>query len=86
MTRKRLKLTDDLRTAIAESGLGLHGLGRETDIDPATLCRFVHKQGGLSMDGLDRIADCLGLNIVAASKPRKSKGCNRRSAIQPVRR
>ena len=74
MTRKRVKLTDQLRQAIDTCGKSRYQVGQETGIDPATLCRFMHKQGGLSMDGLDLIADCLGLNITTGSKPRKPKG------------
>lgn len=49
-------------------------IGQETGIDPATLCRFIHEEGGLSMDGLDRIADYLGLNLTTETKPRKARG------------
>jgi hypothetical protein len=77
MTHKRIKLTDQLRQAIETSDKSRYQIGQETGIDPATLCRFVKGRGGLSTDGLDRIADCLGLNLTtetAAPQAKKSKG------------
>ena len=74
MGRKRIKLSGQLRQAIDASDKSRYQIGQETGIDPATLCRFMHKDGGLSMDGLDRIADCLGLNLTTESKPHKTTG------------
>ncbi len=77
MENKRIKLTDQLRKAIETNDKSRYQIGQETGIDPATLCRFIHGKGGLSIDGLDRIADCLGLNLTTESKPpsvKKSKG------------
>ena len=74
MARKRIRFSDQLRKAIEASEMSRYEIGQETDIDPATLCRFMHDEGGLSMDGLDRIADCLGLNLSTETKPRKARG------------
>ena len=49
-------------------------IARETGVDIATISRFMYNKGGLSIDGLDRLADCLGLNFTTGSKPRKRKG------------
>ena len=45
----------------------------ETGIDEATLSRFVHGKGGLSIEGLDAIGEPLGLRIVA-NEPKTKKG------------
>jgi len=76
MGKKRTKLTDQLRQAIQTSGKSRYQIGQETGIDPATLWRFMHGSRGLSMEGLDRIGDCLGLEIHVrkAAAPRKRKG------------
>ena len=74
MRRKRIKLSDQVRKAIAASGKSRNQIGQETAIDPATLCRFMHKEGGLSTDGLDRIADYLALNLTTENKPLEVKG------------
>lgn len=74
MRRKRVKLSDQLRAMISSSDKSMGQVARESGIDIATISRFMHGKGGLSVDGLDRIADCLGLNITTGSKPRKRKG------------
>ena len=37
----------------------------------------MHGKGGLSMDGLDRIAECLDLNLTAADKPKTKRKASR---------
>ena len=74
MTRKRPKLSDQLRRAIDTCGKSRYEISRETGIDQATLSRFMNDKGGLSMPVLDLLTDYLGLNITAASKPQKRKG------------
>ncbi len=54
--------------------MSCYEISKQTGIDTSTLSRFLHHKGGLSVDGLDRIADCLGLNLVQDAPPRKSKG------------
>ena len=74
MARKRIKLSDQLRQAIDTCGKSRYAISQETGIDEATLSRFIHDKGGLSIPVLDTLADCLGLNITPGSKPRRSKG------------
>ena len=76
MRAKRIKLTDQLRQAMDGGPKSRYQVSKETGIDEATLSRFIHGKGGLSMDGLDRIAECLGLNLttaIAAQKPKRAK-------------
>ncbi len=72
MTRKR-KLTDQLRKAIDAGDKTRYQIAKETGIDEATLSRFIHGKGGLSMEGLDAIGECLRLRIVT-DKPQKKGG------------
>lgn len=77
MTKKQQRLTDQLRAAITSSDKSMGQIARESGIDIATISRFVHGKGGLSMDGLDRIAESLGLVLALARKSgdaKKSKG------------
>ena len=76
MKRKRTKtkLTDQLRWAIDHGDKTRYQIAKETENDEATLSRLMHGKGGLSMDGLDRIAECLDLNLTAGDKPHKAKG------------
>jgi len=70
---KRLTFTDQVRKAVLESGLSRYELWKRTGIDQATLCRFVHGQGGLSTKGFDKLAEVLGLQVVVRKRGRKGK-------------
>lgn len=61
-------LSDQVRKAVQASGLSRYRIWQLTGIDQATLSRFIHGQGGLAMDKLDKIADLLNLNL-APGKP-----------------
>jgi len=71
MTRKRTKVTDQLRRAVETADKSRYALAQETGIDQATLSRFMHGKGGLSMEGWDLLAEALGLELVAKRRPRK---------------
>ena len=85
MRKKREKLTDQLRTAIETSGRTLGQIARESGIDIATISRFMHGKGGLSMDGLDGITESLGLHLSTdaparrAAKPKGSRATQARA-------
>jgi DNA-binding phage protein len=77
MVKKPKVLTDQLRAAITTSDKTMGQIARESGIDIATISRFIHYKGGLSMDGLDSIAHCLGASLTTtAGKPRAKKGSN----------
>jgi transcriptional regulator with XRE-family HTH domain len=68
-------LTDQLRQAIANSGMTRYAIAKRTGISEATLSRFVTgTRAGLSMQALDALGECLGLKIVSGRKPSKRKG------------
>lgn len=70
--KQRKRLTDEIREAMARSEKSRYAIARETDIDAASLSRF--SQGrGLSMESLDRLAECLGLHICTESKANTDK-------------
>ena len=73
MAKKQLTLTDELKAAITTADKSMGQIARESGIDIATISRFIHGKGGLSIEGLDAIGKCLGLRIVT-DKPRKTKG------------
>lgn len=70
---KRLKLTEQVRQAITDSGESRYRICKETGLDPATLHRFTTGERGLSMEALDAVADYLGLSIVVNRKPVKRR-------------
>ena len=71
MTRRRDKLTDQIRRAINEFGVSRYRLWKETGIDQAVLSRFVAGKAGMTLKSLDVLADALGLRIVADRSKRK---------------
>jgi ribosome-binding protein aMBF1 (putative translation factor) len=73
MTRRRDKLTDQIRRAINESGVSRYRLWKETGIDQAVLSRFVAGKAGMTLKSLDVLADALGLRIVADRSKRKAR-------------
>jgi transcriptional regulator with XRE-family HTH domain len=62
---KSNNLTEQLRAALAGSGMTLGELARKTGVDKSALSRFVNGDRGLSMESLNAIGQCLGLRIVA---------------------
>jgi len=77
MTPKRTTLTDQLRRAIETADKSRYALWKETGIDQATLSRFIHGKGGLSLDGWNRLAEALDLELTKrqpAKRPAKHDG------------
>lgn len=76
-------LSDQMRSLILGSGKSVNSIGKAIDLDAATLNRFLHGKGGMSVEGLDRLAAYLGWELIArptaakAAKPQvksKTKG------------
>jgi transcriptional regulator with XRE-family HTH domain len=65
MAKKRVKLSDQVRRAVDESGLSRYAICKSLGLAQATLSRFMSGKGGLSMDSLDALAGLLDLNITA---------------------
>lgn len=72
--RRTKKLSDQLRAIIDASEISRYEISKQTGIDQATLSRFMLGNGGLSIEGLDLIADCLGLRLTVAKQPSTKKG------------
>jgi len=70
----RKKLSDQIREAVEKSGLSHHRIASETGLHDATLSRFMSGERGLTMKGLDQLADFLGLQIVIEARLHKKKG------------
>lgn len=65
MTKKRPKtLTDQLRHHIESADVSRNRIAVDTGIDPASLCRFVAGQTGLSNENIDLLGEYLGLEIL----------------------
>jgi hypothetical protein len=61
--------SDQLRRAILDSGMTRYRIGQESGIAESVLSRFVREKQGLTSDSIDRLMDCLGLEI----RPRRKR-------------
>ena len=68
MSARRAKLSDEVRAAVDASGLSRYRIAKELEISESTMSRFMSGRAGLSMEYLDRLAELLGLHIVAEPK------------------
>ena len=60
---RTVTLSEQLRTAIVDSGLSLQQLARETGVDVGSLSRFVRAERTLTLDSVDRLATHLRLSL-----------------------
>jgi len=67
------KILDDLRRAIVESDKTRYRIAQETGVDESALCRLMTGERGVRLDALEKIAECLGMEIVLRPK-RTRKG------------
>jgi DNA transposition AAA+ family ATPase len=72
--KQRLSLSDELRQAIERSGVSRYSIWQQTGIDQGSLSKFMDGERGLGMESIDKLADLLGLHIVAKPEPRRPKG------------
>jgi hypothetical protein len=68
MAKKRKKLSDQVRDAVATCGKTRYAIFKATGIDQAVLSRFMTGKGGMETGNLDKLADYLQLNI---QKPKR---------------
>ena len=65
MAAKRVKLSEQIRRAILGSGVSRYRLCKTIGVSQSTMSRFIHRNGGLSMEVVDALADVLGWNLLA---------------------
>jgi plasmid maintenance system antidote protein VapI len=73
MVKKPKKLSEQLRDAILTADKTRYRIAKETGLTEAGLSRFVNGVAGLSLDSIDKIGVCLGLEIKPRTKHRKSR-------------
>jgi hypothetical protein len=72
--RKPTSLIVQLQAAVRSSGMSLRAIASKTEIDVAVLSKFMNQKGGLSLNGIERLADVLGVEIVVRRvRDRKAK-------------
>ena len=67
------KLSDEIRDAVNTSGMSRYAIAKALEIAESTMSRFMSGKGGLSMDYIDRLAELLGLHVIARAK-KKQRG------------
>jgi DNA transposition AAA+ family ATPase len=67
---KHLRVTDQLRRLIRESGVTCYVIARETGVSNAALSRFLSGERGLSAKALDTLGDYFGWRVVVKSEKR----------------
>lgn len=64
-------LVEAIRRAILASDKTRYRIAQESGVTAGQLSRLVHGERGLSAESLERLADCLGLEIVV--RPRRAR-------------
>jgi hypothetical protein len=69
------KILSAIRQALTAKGAkSRYRLSKETGIDPAALCRFMHNQRtGMGTDNAERLAEALGLRITIHRQGRQRR-------------
>jgi hypothetical protein len=68
--RKTTKPSDALRAAIADSGRSLYRVAKDAGVDYSILHRFMASGRGLAIGTLDRLCQCLGLELKKSTTER----------------
>lgn len=80
MMKPMANIYEQLRQAILASEKTRYRLWKETGISQGHLCEFMAGTKGLSADGMEKLADCLGWEIIA--RPKKGKAKTKASSIK----
>jgi len=73
VTKTRVKLSDQVRRAVDDSGLSRYRICKLAGIDEGSFSRFMAGKVGLSLPTLDALADVLGLDVVAGATAEEIK-------------
>jgi len=65
--------SDQFRAAVLNADETRYKISKATGISESILSRFVRGKAGLSMDYMDRIAEHLGLEVVARPRKRRTR-------------
>ena len=68
------KMLDDIRKAIDASDKTRYRIWQETGLTQAHLSKVMSGERGLSLDAMETLADCLGLEITIRPKRRRKGG------------
>ena len=63
-----------MRAAILNADKSRYRISKQTGITEAGLSRFVNHVAGILLDTIDKIGECLDLEIISRRKPGNKKG------------
>ena len=80
MIRMRIMapIYDDIRNAIEAGDMTRYRIAKETGISESQLSLFMAGNKGLSVEALETLADCLGLEITTRRKRKKTNRKDRK--------
>jgi plasmid maintenance system antidote protein VapI len=73
-----MSLVDELRQAIADSGLTLYRVAKDAGLPYAVVHRFANGTRDITLGNAGKIAEVLGLRLVAAKEIERKKGGKKR--------
>ena len=71
MATKQTYLEEQIKTAIAKSGLSVYRLAKDSGVSQPVLCRFVNDQRGITLATASKLAKALDLELVVKRKRKK---------------
>ena len=74
MSKQPAVFSDQIRQAMADSGITRYRIAQDTGLNEAALGKFFHGERGMSLESIDILADYLHLEVVV----RKTKNPRRR--------
>lgn len=75
MGKKQTTITEQVIAAIESAEISRYEIAKQTGVSQAALSRFVNGTRSLTIESLDKLAECLGIRLVVEKKPkRKTKG------------
>lgn len=73
MARQPPIVSERLRAAILAAGVSRYELWKRTGVSQPALSRFIHGKAKLDLEAVDKLADFLGLVLVARQRRGASK-------------
>jgi len=72
MGKERVKLSEQVRRAVEESGMSRYAICKAIGMHESVTSRLMNYKGRLQQDSLDTLADLLGLDITIRTRRRHS--------------
>ena len=69
----RRRFSDQIRDVVNASGLSRYAICKAIGFNQGAMSRFMSGKGGMSLETLDRLAELLGLSIVAEPGDERSE-------------